>query len=226
MVPANLPLKSLSIDAYLLRGRANSQQLCILLTAYQNTLERLKLRDSIGESPLTFPEVVMPQLKELIATGRSFKTIAFIQFMPNLKKLRILNPWRSRALDRFSLKWFVVSTEPLNLVWLEDLRYDYDCNVGSMLNLTRWMPNVKILEMPVTNDTFPIVCKRWGKLRRLVVQKDGLNDDGICGTNSDNANITKLTGIYFNDYRVYFFSTTQFYNSIKLLIRAAVFYNG
>lgn len=188
---AKLPLQSLSLDAHLFKGFGNVEDLETLLMTYKDSLKKLKFRDCLSQDPLTFPCLVMSSLEELILVGKTFKDMSFLKFTPNLKLFHVINQWRSQALDRYLFRSFVKSDHPLKLRSIRDFRYDFDCTVRNFMNFVSWMPRVEVLQIPLTNETFRDMCTFWINLKHLVVLKDNLDDDGICGaTRADQ--LTKL----------------------------------
>lgn len=181
LMRAKLPLQSLSLDAHLFMGFGNVGHLENLLLTYKDSLKKLKFRDCLSQDPLTFPSLVMSSLEELILVGKTFKDMSFLKFTPNLQVFHVINQWRSHALDRYLFKGFIKSDQPLKLRSIRDFRYDFDCTVCNLMKLVSWMPRVEVLQIPLTNETFRDVCTFWIDLKHLVVLKDNLDDDGICG---------------------------------------------
>ncbi|CAL8112084.1 unnamed protein product [Orchesella dallaii] len=65
--------------------------------------------------------------------------------------------------------------------FLTEFRFDYTCSREDVRNLTIWFPNIKKLRMPLDNDQFSKVCKRWRDLKEIVILGNDMTDHGITG---------------------------------------------
>lgn len=200
---SQLPLESLNLSIEFFTQGQDFALRDVLAAAKEN-LKKLTLRCCSRSRPVDFPvsSVLLEKLEELTLIGKRHCNLSFLKSTPNLKLLHLRNPWRSHSSDKLYLRGLVMCSNLQKMEFLSNLRIDYDFSSNNLTRLMRWMPNLLELEMPLTNETVRVVYQFCPKLKRLVIQRERVDDDGIvgdCGKNvmghADNSklNISSLT---------------------------------
>ncbi|CAL8112066.1 unnamed protein product [Orchesella dallaii] len=153
-----LPLQTLTIDL----GISTSGNIVHdILETHHKTLKKLDVYRGPRAKPfLEFPfGVNLEALQAISCTDRLFMNLHFMKLTPNLKRLLIFDASEGNG-------------HPFLESEIEDVK-----------NLTIWFPNIKKLRMPLDNDQFSKICKRWRDLEEIMILDHGneMTDYGITG---------------------------------------------
>lgn len=177
-----------------------------LLNKFMHTLETLDIY--YMTHPLNFARTsVMSRLQHVTINTCSYPqapheiNLHFLKFTPRLKSLSIsdncygygplvmLNTARKpyecvpSSLSKFSHYWSGTQYLP------QDWHFENAiCN--SLLRSMSWISNITILEMPLRDSTFQLVCRYWRNSTKLTVlqHQSKLTDVGITGIFENGAN--------------------------------------
>ncbi|CAL8112615.1 unnamed protein product [Orchesella dallaii] len=180
-----LPLETLTIDL----GVSTSANIVQdVLETHQKTLKKLDVyRGPMAKPFYEFPfGVNLQALQEISCSDRIFMNLHFMKFAPNLKRLLIFDESDGNGIPILDSE-IIRNTFPSEMErpnvgkFVTEFRFDYTCSREDVRNLTIWFPNIKKLKMPLDNDQFSKVCKRWRDLEEIFILGNEMTDHGITG---------------------------------------------
>lgn len=176
-----------------------------VLESQAKTLETVKLFRLPFCSPFDvfLPGTEMPALIQVNLWGPISPNLQFLRQTPNLKKLHISQTCFDKRVEvekqllveqrryrQICLYDMVDETdkhllENLVLLKMESLHVDFEFEAESLKQLSKWMPNLKVLKTHLSSETLQLACILWQDLRELVcLHRSSIDVESIIGANS------------------------------------------